>query len=80
MEDEKHVNDNVFYSAGSTEGAQHVMRTCDVPQMDCALGDARGTGRTHLDIPLECADGMRNQMSCAEALRNQIIGNQSGRT
>ena len=75
MEEEKQVNDNVVHFSGSTEGAQHIMRTYDVPQMDCALGDARGTGRTHLDVPKECAEGMRNEMSCAEALRNQIISN-----
>ena len=65
FEEEKQVNDNVVHSAGSTEGAQHVMRTYDVAQMDCAFGDARGTGRTHLDALKECAEGMRNKMNCA---------------
>ena len=75
LEELKQVNDNVVHFAGGTGGDQHVMRTHDVSQMDCAFGDARGTGRTHLDVPIECAEGMRNQMNCAEALRNQIEGN-----
>ena len=54
LEEEKQVNDNVGHSAGSTEGAQHIMRTCDVSQMVCAFGDATGTGRAHLDDPKEC--------------------------
>ena len=80
MEEDRQVNDNVSHTAGSIDGAAHIMRTCDVSQMVCAFGDATGTGRAHLDYPKECAEGRRNQMSCAEALRNQIIGNQSGPT
>ena len=54
MEEEKQVNDNVDHFAGSTEGAQHVMRTCDVSQIGCAFGDATVTGRGHLDDHKEC--------------------------
>ena len=51
MEEEKQVNANAVHYAGSTEGVQQVVCTLYATQINCALGDAMGTGRIHLDVP-----------------------------